>query len=94
VSTIKELLGRKVEAPVWETDITASGNRRADYTTSFYPKKLALTSPTSGCLSVGIVRSRTQPTEFVCYLSASYRESPVIRYPESAFNAQDMYYSM
>jgi hypothetical protein len=27
-------------------------------------KKLALTSPTSGCLSVGIVRSQTQATEF------------------------------
>jgi hypothetical protein len=31
---------------------------------TFYPRKLALTSPTSGGLSVGIVRSRTQTTEF------------------------------
>jgi hypothetical protein len=29
-----------------------------------YPQKLALTSPTSGGLSVGIVRSRTKATEF------------------------------
>jgi hypothetical protein len=29
-----------------------------------YPQKLALTSPTNGCRSVGIVRSRTQATEF------------------------------
>jgi hypothetical protein len=27
---------------------------------SFYPQKLALTSPTIGCCSVGIVRSQTQ----------------------------------
>jgi hypothetical protein len=30
-----------------------------------YPKKLALTSPTIGGRSVGIVQSRTQATEFV-----------------------------
>jgi hypothetical protein len=30
---------------------------------TLYPQKLALTSPTSGCRSVGIVRSRTQATE-------------------------------
>jgi hypothetical protein len=32
--------------------------------TPLYPQKLALTSPTSGGRSVGIVRSRTQATEF------------------------------
>jgi hypothetical protein len=31
---------------------------------TLYPLKLALTSPTSGGRSVGIVRSRTQATEF------------------------------
>jgi hypothetical protein len=30
-------------------------------------QKLALTSPTSGGLSVGIVRSRTKATELACY---------------------------
>jgi hypothetical protein len=30
---------------------------------TFYPQKLVLTSPTSGCRSVGIVRSRAQTTE-------------------------------
>jgi hypothetical protein len=29
-----------------------------------YPQKLVLTSPTSGCRLVGIVRSRTQAMEF------------------------------
>jgi hypothetical protein len=32
--------------------------------TEVYPQKLALTSPTSGGRSVGIVRSRAQATEF------------------------------
>jgi len=31
--------------------------------TPLYPKKLALTSPTGGGRSVGIVRSRTKATE-------------------------------
>jgi hypothetical protein len=31
---------------------------------TFYPHKLAITSPTSGGRSVGIVRSRTQTMEF------------------------------
>jgi hypothetical protein len=31
---------------------------------TLYPQQLALTSPTSGGRSVGIVRSRTQATEF------------------------------
>jgi hypothetical protein len=31
---------------------------------TLYPQKLALTSPTSGGRSVGIVRSRAQATEF------------------------------
>jgi len=32
--------------------------------TPLYPQKLALTSPTCGGRSVGIVRSRTKATEF------------------------------
>jgi len=32
--------------------------------TPLYPQKLALTSPTGGGRSVGIVRSRTNATEF------------------------------
>jgi hypothetical protein len=38
---------------------------------TLYPQKLALTSPTSGCRSVGIVRSRTQATEFSFFLGGS-----------------------
>jgi hypothetical protein len=38
--------------------------RHADHVAPLYPQKLPLTSPTSGGRSVGIVRSRTQGTEF------------------------------
>jgi hypothetical protein len=34
---------------------------------TLYPQKLALTSPSSGGRSAGIVRSRTQASEFVCF---------------------------
>jgi hypothetical protein len=64
VSTTEELLGRKVAAPVYKTENTAVGIRHADYVTSSIHKKLAITSPTSGGRSVGIVRSRTQTMEF------------------------------
>ena len=35
-----------------------------DHVTPLYPQKLALTSPTGGGRSVGIVRVRTKATEF------------------------------
>jgi hypothetical protein len=38
---------------------------------TLYPQKLALTSLTSGGCSVGIVRSRTKPTEFVLFVYAT-----------------------
>jgi len=40
------------------------GTRCADHVTPLYPQKLALTSPTGGGHSVGIVRVRTKSTEF------------------------------
>jgi hypothetical protein len=40
------------------------GTHCADQVTPLYPQKLALTSPTGGGRSVGIVRSRTKATEF------------------------------
>jgi hypothetical protein len=43
----------------------AEGIRRIDHATTLYPQKLALTLPTSGCCSVGIVRSGTKATELV-----------------------------
>ena len=40
------------------------GIRCADHVTPLYPQKLALTSPTGGGRSVGIVRLRTKATEY------------------------------
>jgi hypothetical protein len=42
------------------------GIRCADHVTPFYPQKLALTSPTCGGRSVGVVRLRTKTMEFFC----------------------------
>jgi hypothetical protein len=39
---------------------------------TLYKQKLALTSPTSGGRSVGIVRSRTEATEFFCFKYTSH----------------------
>ena len=44
--------------------LTAAGTRCADHVTPLYPQKLALTSPTGGGRSVGIVRVWTKATEF------------------------------
>ena len=41
------------------------GTRCADHVTPLYPQQLALTSPTGGGRSVGIVRVRTKATELV-----------------------------
>jgi hypothetical protein len=46
----------------------AVGIRHADQVPSLYPQKLAITSPTSGGRTVGIVRSRTQTMEFSLFL--------------------------
>jgi len=48
------------------------GNRCADHVTPLYPQKLALTSPTGGGRSVGIVRLRTKATEFSFYVHCSF----------------------
>jgi len=44
------------------------GTRCADHVTPLYPQKLALTSPTGGGRSVGIVRVGTKATELVAYI--------------------------
>ena len=44
------------------------GTRCAYHVTPLYPQKLALTSPTGGSRSVGIVRVRTKATEPVLVL--------------------------
>jgi hypothetical protein len=58
----------EVAVPILKTVNTAVEISPTDYATPFYPQKFALTSPTSGGRSVGIVRSRTKATEFVCFV--------------------------
>jgi hypothetical protein len=64
VSTTEELLDGKVAAPVYKTENTAVGIRHADHVAPSIRKKFAITSPTSGGRSVGIVSSRTQTMVF------------------------------
>jgi hypothetical protein len=65
VNTIEELLGIKSSGSGIESENTAVGIRRADHATPLYLQKLAVTSPTSGSISAGIVLSRTKTTEFL-----------------------------
>jgi hypothetical protein len=59
VSAIEELIGRNSKGSGLETDNTAVGIRHADHVALSVRKS----SSSSGCRSVGIVRSRTQDTE-------------------------------
>jgi hypothetical protein len=64
VSTTDELLGRKSSGSCLETREYGRRNSSLWPRDILWRQKLALTSPISGCLSVGIVRSRTEATEF------------------------------
>jgi hypothetical protein len=64
VSTIEELLGKKSSGCGLENSDYARRDPPLWPRVTLYPQTLALTSPTSGGRSVGIVRSRTQATEF------------------------------
>jgi hypothetical protein len=77
VSTIEGLLGRKNSGSGLDS---REYGRRAQLRCTRgiqYPKNLALTSPTSGGLSVGIVRLRVQATELLLllYFCLSYIEN-------------------
>jgi hypothetical protein len=66
VSTIEELLGINSSGSVLENH--GRGDPLPWPRDTLYPQKLALTSPTSGGLSVVIARLRTKATEFLlCY---------------------------
>jgi hypothetical protein len=64
VSTTEELLDRKVAAPVLENREYGHRNPSRLPRGTLCPQKLAITTPTSGGRSVGLVRSRTQTMEF------------------------------
>jgi hypothetical protein len=67
VSTIEELLGSNSSGSGLENREYGRGDPLRCPRDTLYPQKLALTSPTSGGRSVGIVRLRTKPTEFVLF---------------------------
>jgi hypothetical protein len=64
VSTIEELLRRKSSGSGLENRDYDSRDPSCWPCVTLYPQKLALISLTSGGRSVGIIRSRTQATEF------------------------------
>jgi hypothetical protein len=68
VSTTEELLGRKSSGSGLEKREYGSRDPLRSPRNILYPQKLALTSLKSGGRSVGIVRSRSKATEFVCFV--------------------------
>jgi hypothetical protein len=64
VRTTEELLEGKVAAAIEKIEINDRGNPLRWPRDTLYPQKLALTLPTSGGRSVGIVRSWTKAMEF------------------------------
>jgi hypothetical protein len=67
VSITEELLEWKVAAPGLENREYGRGDPFRWPRDTLFPQKLALTSPTSGGSSVGIVRLRTKVTEFFIF---------------------------
>jgi hypothetical protein len=72
VRTTEELLGGKVAAPVYKTEINDRGNPLLWPRDTLYPQKVCITLPTCGGRSVGIVLSRTKATEFFYLTSTSF----------------------
>jgi hypothetical protein len=62
----EEVLERKVAPPVKKTEINGRGDSLRWPRDTLYPLKLALSLPTSGSRSVGIVSWRTKAPKFVC----------------------------
>jgi hypothetical protein len=77
VRIIEELLERTVAAPVYKTEINGHGDSLRCPRDTLCPLKLALTSPTSGGRSVGIVGWWTKPRSFfpILYLTISKKQS-------------------
>jgi hypothetical protein len=64
VNTTEEVLGRKSSGSGLESREYYRGDPLRSPRGAVFPQNLALTLPTSGGRSVGIVRSSTQATEF------------------------------
>jgi hypothetical protein len=68
LSTTEELLGRNSSGYGLETREYGRGDPLRWPRETLYPQKLALTSPTNGGRSVGIVHLRTKTMEFVLFV--------------------------
>jgi hypothetical protein len=68
MSTIEKLLGRKSSGSGLENREYGNRVSRADYATTLYPQKLALTSLTSSYCLVSVVRSQTKATDLLLLL--------------------------
>jgi hypothetical protein len=68
VSTTEELLGRKSSGSGLENREYCRGDPLSWPRNTFYPQKLALTSPTSGGPSVDVIRPWTKATGLVCFV--------------------------
>jgi hypothetical protein len=75
MSTIEEPLGRNSSGSGLENREYGRGDPLPWPHDTLYPQKLALTSPASGGRSVGIVRLRTEATEFVFHQTIAYASS-------------------
>jgi hypothetical protein len=75
VSTIEELLGRKSSSSGLGSQEYGHRDLSRWPRGILYLQKLALTSPKSGGCSVGIVRSRTQATEFSLVFSLTSKRN-------------------
>jgi hypothetical protein len=75
VSTTEALLERKSSCSGLEIREYGRRDPSSWPRGTLYPQKLELTSPTSGGRSVGIVRSRTQATEFLVFRCLDYTVS-------------------
>jgi hypothetical protein len=72
VSTTEELLDKKSGGSCLENREYGRMDPSSWPRGTLYPQKLAMTSPTSGGRSVGVVRSRTQTMEFSFSLGHYY----------------------
>jgi hypothetical protein len=89
LSTTEELLGRNSGGSGLENREYGRGDPLRWPRDILYPQKMALTSPTCGGRSVGIVRLRTKATEFVVLLC----DSDLYR-PNARVDRYLMYYEL
>jgi hypothetical protein len=90
VGTIEELLGRKSSGSGLESREYGRRGLSCCPRGTCYPQKLAPTSPTSGGRSVGIVRSRTQATEFSFLVYLNTWPGDLLRWPRDTLYQQKL----